>query len=429
MANIEVEIRGFLNKNKYKKLISFLDKHSRVKDIDHRETVFFIIPKKTLKVTKQISKNSAKIALKVGEIGRNIQEEYEVSIDPQDFDLMVNLFKKLGFTQVQYTLQKRNNYRYKNYEIAVKWSKDWGYHFEIEKVIQDPALAEETKRELNQFARKLGLKTMSEREFSEFAAKVDKSHRTRKDTGRALYIQARENNLGRIQQMDKETIEWIKLTSDFDSKRISFSKNIVLTKKDINLFKKYIPKKKYFYQAHLYSIHGLSHILRVMINTILICKLENIKYCQPYLFAASIHDIRRRDDRSDRGHGERAWIWLQKNIDAFNYPFLRSAEVLEIIKAALIYHEIDYPDIPRKISDQCRKAIDIIKAADALDRYRMPKEKWWPNPKLIKLKKAHSLISACEKFTIESESLILENNNPIDSVTESAKNIFHTCRS
>ena len=176
--NIEVEVRGILNnEEEYNKLLNFLDKNGTNKEIDDRNTVFFIIPNKTLKVSQQISKNVTKIALKLGDIVKDSsQREYELFFSLDQYDTAINIFKHLGFNNIQYTIQKRVNYEYKGASFAVKWSEDWGYHFEIEKVISDEREVNFTRKSLTALAQELKLTLMDEKEFEKRCKEIDARH-------------------------------------------------------------------------------------------------------------------------------------------------------------------------------------------------------------------------------------------------------------
>lgn len=177
LKNIEVEIRGLLNNQEYKDLIDFLDKNGTNKELDNRNTVFFIIPGKTLKVSQQIDKNITKIALKMGDIVKDdAQTEYEIFFTLEQYDIAVNIFKNLGFNDIQITTQKRVNYMYKGASFSIKWSKDWGYHFEIDTVINEEQSIDDTKKKLLKLARSLNLSIMNEEEFGRRCAEIDAKH-------------------------------------------------------------------------------------------------------------------------------------------------------------------------------------------------------------------------------------------------------------
>jgi adenylate cyclase class IV len=114
MKTIEIEHRCLINLEQYDKLHEFLLCHSS-QDLgeDDKNVFFFILPDKLLKVTHNISKETAKITLKLSKIGvSNDFEEIEIPINPIDIQLAVNIFKKLGFTQIQESFQKRHNFIY-----------------------------------------------------------------------------------------------------------------------------------------------------------------------------------------------------------------------------------------------------------------------------------------------------------------------------
>ncbi len=175
--NIEVEIRGIFSEDQYKKLIGYLDANSTVLGPDDRETIFFIIPDKTLKVAKALDKGTAKIALKIGNIKSGEQEEIEMSISPDDFNKGAKIFELLGFTEIQHTFQKRRNYLYKDAEIAVKYSEEWSYHWEMDTVVDSKDQISSTREKLLQIAKDLGLTAMTDEEIRKLCDEIDERKR------------------------------------------------------------------------------------------------------------------------------------------------------------------------------------------------------------------------------------------------------------
>jgi len=173
--NIEVEVRGLLTKEEYNKLIEYLDKKAQGKEVDDRKTTFFLIPEKTLKVSEKISQGKAKVALKIGELTKvPAQTELEFEFHPRDFETVVDVFKNLGFTKIiPNSIQKRINYSLDGACISVKWSREWGYHFEIDCNLDASESIEEAHQYLRQIAHKLGVNIMSEKEFARHASKIE----------------------------------------------------------------------------------------------------------------------------------------------------------------------------------------------------------------------------------------------------------------
>ena len=369
--------------------------------------------KSTLKVGKKISKNTAKIALKLGDIVKNHQQEFEVNLDSSEFIPAISFLEHLDLTdEVQYTTQSRINYQYKkDFYFSVKWSKYYEHHYELESIIDDPNDIPSTKKKLHDIAESLGLPVVSESEFGEFLAYVDNKHKEDLKKTPPLYVLAYKKNLPTHQYMDTDTLHWINITSENHVPNTGQSYPLLLKDEEIDLLTKFFPEKKDFLSPEQSgTIHGIAHISRVVLYTMLICKLLTIKENDQklYLTIAKNHDIRRIDDKADNGHGIRAWEWFSKKTpkETANYNSFSKGE-LDSLKKAIIFHEVDYSDIKETLTPENSLALDIIKAADALDRYRLPKEKWWPNVKYIKLQKAHTLLPLCRKITLESEDLIL----------------------
>lgn len=159
--NIEVEVRGVLTKNQFLKVKDFLDKNSQTKEFDNKNTYFFIIPGFILKVTDEISKKDAKITLKIGNETLNILKEYEIKIPKDSVENAVTIFKELGFNKVNYVRQTRTNYTYKQKVISLKYTPDWGYHFEIETMVKTEIEGEIAKKDLLKLCNELNITAMT----------------------------------------------------------------------------------------------------------------------------------------------------------------------------------------------------------------------------------------------------------------------------
>ena len=131
--NIEVELRSLLDEKQCIDLNNFLMKNAKDLGEDNKDSHFFIFPDKLLKITDNITKNNAKITLKLQRIGLgNSFEEIVVSFSREDTEKLVKIFGILGFKKHLYSFQNRHNYLYKNIEFAVKYTVSWGFHCEME---------------------------------------------------------------------------------------------------------------------------------------------------------------------------------------------------------------------------------------------------------------------------------------------------------
>ena len=176
---IEIELRSVFDRKKHNELKEFLGKNAEDLGEDDKDVFFFLLPDKITKATHNISKKTAKIVIKLNRIGRGTSdfEEIEIPINPSDFDKAVKLFSALPFDQIQNSYQKRHNYLLDGVEIALKWTESWGYHMELEIVVDDVAKREEAENKIRKVAEKLGVQIMSEEELKDFTKKIDENYK------------------------------------------------------------------------------------------------------------------------------------------------------------------------------------------------------------------------------------------------------------
>lgn len=176
---IEIELRSVFDEKKHNELKDFLDKNAEDLGEDDKDVYFFLLPDKITKATHNVSKKTAKIVIKLNRIGRGTSdfEEIEIPINPPDFDKAVKLFSALPFDQIQNSYQKRHNYLLEGVEIALKWTESWGYHMELEIVVDDKSKREEAEDYIRKVAEKLGVQIMSEDELKDFTKKIDENYK------------------------------------------------------------------------------------------------------------------------------------------------------------------------------------------------------------------------------------------------------------
>jgi len=176
---IEIELRSVFDEKKHNELKDFLDKNAEDLGEDDKDVYFFLLPDKITKATHNVSKKTAKIVIKLNRIGRGTSdfEEIEIPINPSDFDKAVKLFSALPFDQIQNSYQKRHNYLFDGVEIALKWTESWGYHMELEIVVDDKAKREDAESKIRKVAERLSVQIMSEEELKDFTQKIDDNYK------------------------------------------------------------------------------------------------------------------------------------------------------------------------------------------------------------------------------------------------------------
>lgn len=206
------------------------------------------------------------------------------------------------------------------------------------------------------------------------------------DSAASLVVLAMRGELPRHQRMDLGTLQWI---SSHRPEELAAGN----AKFDWDALRPLIVPEDWFatYEA-VDGIHGVRHGGRVSALAGLIAELADLpehKVNEARL-AGALHDCRRFHDQDDVGHGARAAHWFGQHRRGVldNFAALDQART-GVVAAAIELHDIPYDDFTdheHELYDVDPTVCDIVKAADALDRYRLPKIKWWPRPELLRLK-------------------------------------------
>jgi len=174
---LEIEKRGFLSEEKYQWILSFLEKHGKDLGADDKDVIYYIYSDMLLKIVNNVSKSNAKISLKTNKIGEgSIFPETEIFFDQKDFEDMKYIFDAMARPEnVMRGIQKRKNFEYKNCEFAIKWSEAWGFHFEVEKMVNNLDEVVQAEKELYAVADELGIEILSEDELKKFTKKAEEN--------------------------------------------------------------------------------------------------------------------------------------------------------------------------------------------------------------------------------------------------------------
>ncbi|MFD7856842.1 hypothetical protein ACFV6B_21510 [Streptomyces microflavus] len=171
------------------------------------------------------------------------------------------------------------------------------------------------------------------------------------------------------------------------------------------------------------SLHGVRHAMRTATLAALLADADDLTEddTATLVMAAAVHDCRRVHDKDDRGHGARAAIWLTGNADMAWGHFHLAATAQRIVSAATAVrlHDVPYDVFtPDDLSDYARNrhVTDLLKAADALDRYRLPKLSWWPDASRVRAAAFASLRPTAFELVVASEAAHLAGIDSADAV-------------
>lgn len=227
-----------------------------------------------------------------------------------------------------------------------------------------------------------------------------------------LYIRAQQGLQGEIQMMDKKTLKWLFQTAKPKKTEITDIYPKYISVSD-TLYEKYKPRSEWFAKKEILgSIHGIRHVFREIILAGVLYQLYSPNFeLSDLLLCSLVHDLRRINDNVDEGHGKRAAEWL-----LFNQSNFSPIHNLEMCLDAVSNHDVLTTE---NLSNELLK---YLKAADALDRYRQPKEKWWPKKEYFLIEIDDSLLEFAKYFTYVTEAICLDmsSDNYINEILMSA---------
>ena len=174
------------------------------------------------------------------------------------------------------------------------------------------------------------------------------------------------------------------------------------------------------------GIHGFRHVCRVAIYSLSLA----VRYypdisddeINAMMFAGLLHDCRRKNDNADSQHGMRAAMWLDENSQIL-------PKKLHLLSPAVCFamsvHSDSYEDISaRSEYGKFGKYVDILKTADALDRYRFPRSDWWLSPEFLRLRPSIKDMSFAFDFMAISENLFLSCKDNQESIAGAWKQLI-----
>lgn len=239
-------------------------------------------------------------------------------------------------------------------------------------------------------------------------------------TGSLVELAARRS-LPFHQHMDPETVEWITAhRPDFPStvptKPLSPSSQALLRASAV-------PAGWYAERTVYDTIHGVRHGMRVAALAALLAEAHGLDSgdTAAVIVAAAIHDCRREHDRADNGHGARAAQWFMDHASTVWRQFGLAIDVRNTVRvaSAIHVHERPYGHFDEHDRQRYRRAerlCDLLKAADALDRYRQPKLNWWPEERHVREPYFEQMKPMAFALVVLSETAHLAGTGSAESV-------------
>ncbi len=165
---IEAEIRSFISKEEYERLLEFFKKNANFVKKDYQETYYF-----DGEHDLRIQRNNffSKIWLKKGKIHDNWREEIEVKFERSEFENLKNLLLSLGFNVQIKWLRNRQEFKWGEIKVCLDYTKGYGYIIELEVLCSDnkkEKKLEMLKKKLKELNIELTPKEEFERKFQHY---------------------------------------------------------------------------------------------------------------------------------------------------------------------------------------------------------------------------------------------------------------------
>ncbi len=229
----------------------------------------------------------------------------------------------------------------------------------------------------------------------------------------SLHYLAEEGKLPIHQNIDIETLEWIKKNQPQNFKNIDYSE--ISNTIDIDVISKFVSDESWFTSKNkVNSLHGIRHLLRVTTYSYYLSNsINNLIERNSLLLASYLHDIRRKTDQGDKGHSKHGADWYLKH----KKSILKKIN-LENVNHALVNRLIEEHESSTHTNFNL---LNNLKTADALDRYIQPKKKWWINEEYLEIIPSTALKAFAFNLVIQSEEKYLKGVTSKLSVIDSLK--------
>ena len=159
--NIEVEVRSFISKEQYNRLLAFFLKTASHQGLDEQETHYFD-GKADVRIQK--NKHFAKIWMKGGKMHEEARKETEIKVPVEDFAKLQDVFAALGFKTTVKWFRSRHAFNWNDLAVTVDYNKGYGYILELEKMATE-ATKDSTLKVLKEKMAELEISITPKEEF------------------------------------------------------------------------------------------------------------------------------------------------------------------------------------------------------------------------------------------------------------------------
>jgi len=143
---LEVELRSFITKEQFDKLLEFFKQNGTLEKEDYQESFYFDCSEDL-----RIQRNNfgCKIWLKKGKIHDDSREEIEIKFPRDQFETLERLFLSLGMNIEIKWFRDRKQFQWNGIKVCLDYTKGYGHIIELEKLCTESE-SDKALEELNQ---------------------------------------------------------------------------------------------------------------------------------------------------------------------------------------------------------------------------------------------------------------------------------------
>ena len=226
---------------------------------------------------------------------------------------------------------------------------------------------------------------------------------------------AERKMLPHFQRMDERTLCWIRSSAPT---RPELAHRIGVARL-IRRVKTWPMETSWFLEPKtIDGLHGIRHALRVAVHAQLLAERYGLSCHIQHLLvtAALLHDVRRIDDRGDPRHGAQCAEWIS-SIKDLECLVAFSGEERDLICSAVSRHDVTPEDAgSERMAGMLIEG--LLKTADALDRYRLPKRSWWIDGSRLRIQPTEDLKAFAFDLVVASECHFLAGAGSFSAVID-----------
>jgi adenylate cyclase class IV len=158
---IEVEKRSFITKNIYDKILTKYQK----KIITTKQITYYFNGEKDFRI--MFMKDKVRLWLKEGHMHDDYRQEYEVLVDKQYGNTLLDMLHALGYSEKIKWYRIRNEFIYEDINITLDYTEGYGYIIEGEILIDDEQRIDKATSKIEKMFNDFDINVSNKQQFTD----------------------------------------------------------------------------------------------------------------------------------------------------------------------------------------------------------------------------------------------------------------------